>query len=1188
MGMTLILILVGAVLGGMLFGDFGGAIVGGVLGYFAAWALKLNQRLSSLEDQQAVLNQRLSRMPEEMGGAPAERPAAKAKPAVAKTVSKPPPEREPEAPGPEWRPEAPRPEVPPAAPVPPEPVVPPAAKVPPSDMEHRPPRAEPARPAMTLPPRPAPKPAVPPFLSDLIERWIFGGNPLVKIGGVVLFLGLAFALRYAAELGLLPLWLRYSAVAATGIALIVFGWRWREREDNYGLVLQGIGVGVLYLTTLAAMKLHPLLPLGVGFALLVLIAAFAAFLAITEDSMVLAVAAALGGFAAPVLASTGAGNHILLFSYLTVLNLGIVAIAWFKRWRLLNILGYVCSFGLGGAWAAEHYRDELFWSTEPFLLLLFVIYVVITMLFARRTLADVEGSDDWSFGEHVRNVATEVKYVDGTLAFGVPFSAFWVQHLLVEPFAYGTAISAIGFALFYFLLAFLLVKGAGRRYLLLNETLIALGAVFGTLSIPLFETSWTASAWAVEAAGVYWIGYRQRQLHARLFAFLVLIGAAIYFLPELRLSTGSTVLDGPILSAALLTLSAAFTYWLMWRAEAEDFAGFEHDLRPIVVGFAAVMLATLPLLLLATAWAAAALAILGVVLIYLSRRLSDRAVLGAGGLYQVAGGVMFLATLDAGKAGAVLADGWLGLLQTSIVGAAMIASAVVLAPSLFTRRREAGDSDLGAPVSAALLAGLAFINLAPLFVLSWRASAMIWPIVGIATLIWAVSVRHKGVILFSLALQVIAGVFHLRTWAVGDVVPLAAADAATFFHSGFIGPVIIALAGLVCGYFMHRGKRDEDFDTGLGWLAIGWGGLWWAFAWVMEITRVVPDNAVTPALIAVTLVTALVCSLASRRLDWSQLGQATLAYLAVLVLLGVRDVLGAATHPGAGLGALAWPVALVLHGLLLRRLTATVDKPLLGQAHAVGVWLFVVLGSFEAHWWLARWFDPSSAWPLLGTMLVPAAYVWSVTTRRVHQWWPVREHHGSYVLTAALPMIVYLLGWLWLTNLTSTGAAQPLKYLPVLNPLELAYLAVLGGTWFWWRLLREEEKLAGFDVLAHAVLAGTAFAAVTGGVIRACHHWAGVPWDADALFASDTVQASLSIVWGTLAISLMLLGNRRKERIVWFLGTALVAVVVVKLFLIELSAVGTLQRIVSFIVVGLLLLLVGYVAPLPPRKGESS
>jgi uncharacterized membrane protein len=1183
--MVFILILVGAVLGGMVLQDFGGAILGGVLGYFAAWALRLNERLSKLENQQQELDKRVLRLRKDTEDVPAQRPAAKAKPAVEKTVSKPPSEPAPEASSSKAAPR----EVPPAAPIPPQPIVPPPTKVPPSAVEHRPPKAKPARPAMTLPPRrPAPEPPTPTLLADLVERWIFRGNPLVKIGGVVLFLGLAFALRYAAELGLLPLWLRYSAVAATGSALVVFGWRWRAREDNYGLILQGIGFGVLYLTTLAAMKLHPLLPLGAGFALLVLIAALAALLAVTEDSMVLAVVAALGGFAAPVLASTGAGNHIVLFSYLTVLNLGIVAIAWFKRWRVLNILGYVCSFGLGSAWATQHYRDELFWSTEPFLLLLFVIYVLITMLFARRTLADAEDSGDWSFGEHVRNASAELKYVDGTLAFGVPFSAFWVQHLLVEPYAYGTAISAMGFSAFYFLLAFLLVKGAGRRYLLLGETLIALGAVFGTLSIPLLETPWTAAAWAVEAAGVYWIGIRQRQLHVRLFAFLVLIGSAVYFLPELRLAFDGTVLDGPILAAALLALSTAFTYGLMWRAGDEGLAELEGGLRPIVVGFGAVMLATIPLLLLAAAWAAAALAILGAGLIYLSRWLTDRAVLGAGWAYQLAGGALFLGTLDAGSGGAVLGDGWLGLLQTCLVGVAMLAGAVILAPRMFTQRQAADEAGATPPVSAALLAGLAFLNLAPLFVLSWRASAMVWPVVGMATLVWAVSVRHKGAILFSLALQLLAGIFHLRTWAVGDVVPVAAEGAAAFIHSGFIGPAIIALAGLACGYLMHRGKRDEEFDNGLGWIAIGWGGLWWAFAWVMETVRVVPDDAVTPALIAVTLATALACSLGSRRLDWAQLGRATLAYLAVLVLLGLNDVLGGATHPGAGLGALAWPAALVIHGLLLRRLTATVEPRRLGHAHTVGVWLFVALGSFEAHWWLRQWFDPESAWPLLGAMLLPTAYVWSVTLRKVQQWWPVRDYTGGYLLAAPFPMTVYLLAWLWVTNLSSSGAVPPLTYLPVLNPLELAYLAVLAGVFSWWRLVRERERLNNLDVVPNATLAASAFAAVTGGVIRACHHWAGIPWELDALFSSDTVQASLSIVWGTLAISLMLIGNRRKERIVWFIGTTLVAVVVVKLFLIELSAVGTLQRIVSFIVVGLLLLLVGYVAPLPPRRDAHS
>ena len=622
----------------------------------------------------------------------------------------------------------------------------------------------------------------------------------------------------------------------------------------------------------------------------------------------------------------------------------------------------------------------------------------------------------------------------------------------------------------------------------------------------------------------------------------------------------------------------------MWRAEPDLLYEYENDLRPIVAGFGAAMLATIPLLLFAREWAGPALAILGTALMYLSARLSDNTVLGGGWIYQLVGGLLFLTTLDTATSGAVLADGWLGLLGTCLVGTAMLAGVVLVAPDLFTRRPKDDASKTDVPVSVALLAGLAFINLAPLFVLSWRLSAMVWPVVGIATLLWAVRTRHKGVMFFSLGLQVIAGFFHLRTWVVGDVVPALADDAAAFMNSGFLGPLVIALAGLACARLMHGRSQKEEFDNSLGWIAIAWGGLWWAFAWTAEITRVVPDFGATAALIAVTLATAWTWSLLSQRLNWSQLGEAVLVYLPVLVILAARDVYNAG-HPGADWGALAWPAALVMHGVLLKRQGKGPLAPRpLDYAHAVGAWLFIVLATVEFRWWLLQWSDPATAWPLLGSMLVPATYVWAMSHQKVRGLWPIREFFTPYVMTAALPLVVYLLGLLWFTNVTSTGNAQPLTYLPILNPLELGYIAVLGGVFFWWRFIRGRAELYNIDVLANSVFAATTFAAVTGGVIRACHHWANIPWDRGALYASDTVQASLSIVWGMVAISLMLFGNRRGKRTVWIAGTALVGVVVAKLFLIELSAVGTLQRIVSFIVVGLLLLLVGYIAPLPPRE----
>ncbi|MFD2882529.1 DUF2339 domain-containing protein [Pseudomonas lini] len=203
------------------------------------------------------------------------------------------------------------------------------------------------------------------------RNWLFGGNTVLRVGVVLLFLGLAFLLRYATEGMVVPVELRYAGVAASALGLLALGWWLRLRNSNYALMLQGTGIAVLYLTVFAAMRLHPLLDPTAALGLLVVVTVFSAILAITQNALGLAAAAALGGFAAPILTSTGAGNHVALFSYFALLNTGILAIAWFKAWRLLNLIGFVGTFGIGLAWGLRSYTPELLWSTEPFLILFF-------------------------------------------------------------------------------------------------------------------------------------------------------------------------------------------------------------------------------------------------------------------------------------------------------------------------------------------------------------------------------------------------------------------------------------------------------------------------------------------------------------------------------------------------------------------------------------------------------------------------------------------------------------------------------------------------------------------------------------------------------------------------------------------------------------------------------------------------
>jgi uncharacterized membrane protein len=101
------------------------------------------------------------------------------------------------------------------------------------------------------------------------------------------------------------------------------------------------------------------------------------------------------------------------------------------------------------------------------------------------------------------------------------------------------------------------------------------------------------------------------------------------------------------------------------------------------------------------------------------------------------------------------------------------------------------------------------------------------------------------------------------------------------------------------------------------------------------------------------------------------------------------------------------------------------------------------------------------------------------------------------------------------------------------------------------------------------------------------HHLGGVPWQGDAMLASVLVQAAVSVYWGLLAFGAMAYGARRAHRGFWIAGAALMGLVVVKLFLVELGSTGTVARIVSFIAIGALLLVLGYVAPAPPRAASA-
>ena len=285
-------------------------------------------------------------------------------------------------------------------------------------------------------------------------------------------------------------------------------------------MLQGGGIGILYLTVFAGLRLYSLLPPTLAFALLAGMAFFSALLAVVQDSKALAITGAAGGFLAPILASTGGGSHVALFSFYAVLNAGILFIAWHKAWRELNLVGFAFTALIGMAWGADRYRPEDFPTTEPFLILFFLMYVAIAVLFA------------------LRQAPKLTHYVDGTIVFGVPLVAFGLQAAMLKDTEFGNAFSALALAAFYLVLAMVLYAKKRDSLRLLVESFLALGVGFATLAVPLaLDARWTSAVWAVEGAAIVWIGVRQGRRLARAFGMLLQLAAGFAFLLKLNPGT---------------------------------------------------------------------------------------------------------------------------------------------------------------------------------------------------------------------------------------------------------------------------------------------------------------------------------------------------------------------------------------------------------------------------------------------------------------------------------------------------------------------------------------------------------------------------------------------------------------------------------------------------------------------------
>jgi uncharacterized membrane protein len=445
----------------------------------------------------------------------------------------------------------------------------PTAAQPKSPLASSPREVETAAPAMAAQMQPTPSASSPmgalpqaaePSQPGIISRaltwatnWLMGGNTVARVGLVILFIGLSFLARYAVMAGLIPIEIRLAGIAFAAIALLAFGFLKREQRPAFGLALQGTGVAVLYLVVFSAARLYPLLAPTLAFGLMIVITALGCVLALLQNSRTMALASFSGGFAVPLLLSTGQGSHIGLFGYYTVLNLALLAIAYQRAWRALNLLGFLATFGVASTWGVLKYQAAHYATTQPFLALFVLIYVAAAIAYARKSPTALGNT------------------VDSTLVFGTALIGFTLQAGLTQSFELGTAFSALVFGAIYLILATLL-RQRGQAYHVLWVSFASIGIGFATLAVPLaLDAHWTAGVWALEGAAAFWVGAQQRRWAPRMFGLLLQALAIVAYASKLPAAASTMpILNPAVLGALLIALPLVAIAWWSRSVLAHD------------------------------------------------------------------------------------------------------------------------------------------------------------------------------------------------------------------------------------------------------------------------------------------------------------------------------------------------------------------------------------------------------------------------------------------------------------------------------------------------------------------------------------------------------------------------------------------------------------------------------------------
>jgi len=322
------------------------------------------------------------------------------------------------------------------------------------------------------------------------EKFI-GENLINKIGIAILIIGVGIGAKYSIENDLISPLTRVILGYLVGLGLLGIGIKLKKKYENFSAVLVSGAMAIMYFMTFASYSFYSLLPQTITFILMFVFTAFTVFAALNYNKQIIAIIGLVGAYAVPFLLSEDSGNVAVLFSYIAIINIGILIISFKKYWKPLYFSSFVLTWLIYYSWYESKFEiTEHFGLSLIFLSLFFLIFYATFLAFKLLQKEKFETSDI-------------------LLLLANSFIFYGIGYLILDNHEIGSQLLGV-FTLcngiIHFIISAIIYKqqlGDKNLFYLVSGLVL----VFITIAIPVqLDGNWVTLLWVGEAALLFWIG----------------------------------------------------------------------------------------------------------------------------------------------------------------------------------------------------------------------------------------------------------------------------------------------------------------------------------------------------------------------------------------------------------------------------------------------------------------------------------------------------------------------------------------------------------------------------------------------------------------------------------------------------------------------------------------------------------